>query len=241
MQNRYVGDIGDYVKLAILRKLARDRKLGVAWWLFPDENHNGDGGHREYMERPEQWKRYDPGLFDALVLINNRKSRDVRAIEDASLLPNAVFARDKVPCDVRPFAQRPEARQEWLSGMRARFKDCDVLFLDPDNGVAPPGLKPTLQRAGKSVFAEDITALTQNDRPMIVYHHQTRRKGGHQIEICHIAEELRSGGFRVSGVLRAKPWSPRAFFILNGDEDLSHRAVEIPNHWDSWISWNPKP
>jgi hypothetical protein len=39
MQNRYVGDIGDYVKLAILRALSSCRSLGVAWWLFSDESH----------------------------------------------------------------------------------------------------------------------------------------------------------------------------------------------------------
>lgn len=43
MQNRYVGDIGDYVKLAILRALLPGRRLGVAWWLYPDERHNRDG------------------------------------------------------------------------------------------------------------------------------------------------------------------------------------------------------
>ena len=51
MQNRYVVDIGDDVKLAILRELAHGRSLGVVWWLFPDEHHNADGGHREYLER----------------------------------------------------------------------------------------------------------------------------------------------------------------------------------------------
>ena len=50
MQNRYVADIGDYVKLAILRKLALGRSLGVVWWPSPDEHHNADGGHREYLE-----------------------------------------------------------------------------------------------------------------------------------------------------------------------------------------------
>ena len=60
MQNRYVADIGDYVKLAILRKLALGRSLGVVWWLFPDEHHNADGGHREYLERQNVWKDFDP-------------------------------------------------------------------------------------------------------------------------------------------------------------------------------------
>ena len=35
MQNRYVGDIGDYLKLGILCALLHGHRLGVAWWLYP--------------------------------------------------------------------------------------------------------------------------------------------------------------------------------------------------------------
>jgi hypothetical protein len=52
VQNRYVGDIGDYLKLGILRALSPGYHLGVAWWLFPDEGHNGDGRHISYLSRP---------------------------------------------------------------------------------------------------------------------------------------------------------------------------------------------
>lgn len=48
MQDRYVGDIGDYVKLGILRALMPGERLGVAWWLYPDEAHNADGRHIGY-------------------------------------------------------------------------------------------------------------------------------------------------------------------------------------------------
>jgi hypothetical protein len=44
MQNRYVSDIGDYLKLGILRALSPRYRLGVAWWPYPDEDHNGNGG-----------------------------------------------------------------------------------------------------------------------------------------------------------------------------------------------------
>ena len=44
MQNRYVGDIGDYLKLGILRALSPGYHLGVAWWLFPDEATMGTAG-----------------------------------------------------------------------------------------------------------------------------------------------------------------------------------------------------
>jgi hypothetical protein len=60
--------------LAILRALAPGRSLGVAWWLFPDEHHNDDGGHREYLEREKGWRHFDPELFDALLKIDEEKS-----------------------------------------------------------------------------------------------------------------------------------------------------------------------
>ncbi|MGD0841040.1 MAG: hypothetical protein ABSA32_07785, partial [Candidatus Acidiferrales bacterium] len=80
MQNRYVADVGDYVKFAILRKLAAGRRLGVVWWLFPNEDHNADGSHRKYLDRPDKWRHFDCGLFDVLLKIQREKVRDVRAI-----------------------------------------------------------------------------------------------------------------------------------------------------------------
>ena len=66
MQNRYVSDIGDYVKLGILRALSPGYRLGVAWWLYPDESHTKDGRHIDYLRHPYQWWKFDPPLFDAL-------------------------------------------------------------------------------------------------------------------------------------------------------------------------------
>ena len=48
MQDRYFGDVGDFGKYGLLRVLCGlwggpNFKLGVVWYLFPDENHNADG------------------------------------------------------------------------------------------------------------------------------------------------------------------------------------------------------
>ena len=239
MQNRYVADIGDYVKLAILRTLAPGRSLGVVWWLFPDEHHNADGSHREYLKKPNEWKDFDRKLFDALLKIEEGKQRDVHALEKAANIPDAVFVSDLIPCEARPFSRRPEARSQWLEGVKAKLKDCNLVFLDPDNGIASERLKLTWRRAGKSVKIEEMKALQENNRAMVVYHHQTRRKGGHDIEIRDLAKQLRRKGLHVSGTLRAKPRSPRVFFILNGDQELHDRAKSIAERWKGWISWYP--
>jgi len=238
MQNRYVGDIGDYVKLAILRRLARGRRLGVAWWLFQDEDRNGDGGHREYLDRPEEWRRFDPSLFDALAIINKGDRRAVCLLENPSLLPNASFVRELVPCEILPFAQRPLERSRWLRDIRTRFKDRDLLFLDPDNGITPERLSLMRRSAGKSVSISELQELSENRRTIIVYHHHSRRKGGHIQELRYLAQRLRDGGFRVSGALRARPWSPRSFFILDGDGEFCMGARDISRIWDGRIEWH---
>ncbi len=240
MQNRYVADIGDYVKFAILRALAPGRSLGVAWWLFRDEDHNADGGHREYLGQEDKWKQFDPILFEALSKIEKEKTLHVNAIEKAAVLRGAVFAADPVPCEVLPFSLRPARRNTWLAGIQNKFKDCDLIFLDPDNGIAPERLKLTRRLAGKSVTIAEIKALEAHNRAIVVYHHQTRFRGGHRSEIHDLAARLKSSGLHVSGALRANPWSPRVFFILNGDAELNNRARTVAEHWHPRISWHPE-
>ncbi len=99
VQNRYVDDIGDYLKLGLLRALSPGPQLGIAWWLYPDETHNRDGRRVGYLQQPNRWRNFDPVLFDVLAKIVASNRREVRALEDAKLLPGANFASEAVPVD----------------------------------------------------------------------------------------------------------------------------------------------
>jgi hypothetical protein len=187
------------------------------------------------MERPEEWRRFDCDLFDGLLRIDRENTRDVAALEP--FLPDALFERRYVPCGALPYSHRPIERHNWLLDVRRRFEDRDLIFLDPDNGIAPKSLKPTQRRAGKSVFISGIKELKDSHRAIVIYHHHSMFKGGHEAELRSIAGRLKADGFRVCGALRAKPWSPRAFFILDGDEELCSRALDIERRWDGWIKW----
>lgn len=117
VQNRYAGDIGDYLKLAILRALSRGYRLGIAWWLYPDESHNGDGRHIGYLSDPGRWRHFDPDLFDALAAIVASCQRDVQALETANILPGAIFANEVIPRGGK-IAGRQRARCDWFESVR---------------------------------------------------------------------------------------------------------------------------
>lgn len=238
MQNRYVGDIGDYVKLSILRKLMPGYHLGVAWWLFPDEDHNTDGRHVDYLNQPEKWRHFDPQLFDALGGIVTSGQRNVRALEAASILHGALFASDVIPVG-GTIAEPPQMRRQWFKTVNHTLDAADLVFVDPDNGLEPAGHTPGSSKAGKSILLTELHALATPGRCLIVYHHQTRRQGGHHFEIEHWADRLRASGFAMVDALRAKPYSPRVFFLLDAPADVRQRAEQIASNWQGLITWHP--
>ena len=235
MQNHFAGDIGDYLKLGILRALSPGYRLGVAWWLHPDES-DGNGQHVGYIHRAGQWRHFDPALFDALHRIVMSGQRNVQALAAAGLLPGAMFHDGLVPTGG---PNRQAARRDWFRTVVATLSDADLVFVDPDNGLEPNGFRHGAAKSGKSVQLSELHGLARPDRCLVVYHHQTRRAGGHLAEILHWLERLRDEGFRTVDALRCKPYSPRVFFLLNAPEVIRQRAARIEAGWHPCITWHP--
>lgn len=93
MQDRYVGDVGDFVTYGLLRVLcaAGTGRLGVVWYLVADETHNADGRHVTYLQAGnrigKQLRVCDPSLFDALLGIVESEQRRVHSVERSDVLP----------------------------------------------------------------------------------------------------------------------------------------------------------
>jgi hypothetical protein len=91
MQNRYVGDVGDYGKYALLRHLCavdvgKSLRLAVVWCLFPDETLNNDGKHISYL-KDSGFARLDPELHTTLNSIVSLGRRHVSTIAELGCLP----------------------------------------------------------------------------------------------------------------------------------------------------------
>src|SRR5262249_40298387 len=98
MQNRYVGDVGDFGKYALLRRLGgigneRPLRLGVVWCLYPDENHNSDGRHVSYLESLE-FTQLDAELASLLRKAVKSGRRSISVIRASGTLPSGTVFYD---------------------------------------------------------------------------------------------------------------------------------------------------
>ena len=233
MQDRYVGDIGDYAKYSLLRALSRGRKLGVSWYLFPDED-NGDGGHVGYLLRPDKWRAPDPQTFDALRKIMGRffhieQDRSVAAIEQSGLLRDATtFWSGLTVCQGRRGRGQAEWRGDWFRDSMEHLRDCDIVFADPDNGLRKrEEFKPGQRKSGKSICEDEALSLAANGRPVVVYHHNAMLPGGNCAAVRYWQRRLGRGTCAV----RWRRVSPRSFFILNCTQELRSRAEKWCERW----------
>ena len=228
MQDRYVGDIGDFVKYALLRVVTGESKLGVAWYLHPNECASADGRHTDYLTFPAEWRCLDEDLFDGLKKIVESTRRSVTAVEASKVLPDVVFADERLDIAKVPVSCRSSWRRIWFEGVRRRLDGCDVVFADPDNGLLPDSrFQPTVKRSAKSIPEQEVRDLSAG-RPMVVYHHNTRRKGGHRAEIADWQSRLPG---RVYAYYWRR-WSNRTFFLVNGDSRTVARLGTFAKRWD---------
>ena len=160
-------------------------------------------------------------------------------MQASHLIPGATYADDVIP-NSGPIAQRLSARRAWLVGVQRTLKQADLLFLDPDNGLEPAGFHPTALKSGKSITLSELRELVMPGRCLIVYHHQSRRRGGHYAEMKHCAARPRASGFATVDALRGRPYSPRAYFLLDAPTDVRHRAEAIERYWEGLITWHPE-
>ena len=224
MQNRYAGDIGDFGKFILLKKVFANSvdRIGVIWYLFPDESHNGDGQHIQYVTNPE-YSKCDNHLINGLSKVI-KGNRAVSALETSSLLSNNTVYYSK-PLDFHITynkqskahkEKRIQLRLQWLNEAIDSVKKCNVVFLDPDNGLEIKSVSKLSQiKSGKFALYYEVERFFNNKNTCVIYHH-LNRNSTHQEQMKYRANELKNAVQHDSVVfgIRFYPYSPRAYFIL---------------------------
>src|SRR5262249_45914323 len=114
MQDRYVGDVGDFAKYALLRRIAgrvaeSAVSLGVVWCNHPNELGNNDGRHISYLHRAD-FAMLDVELIGTLKNIVTSGQRSIRTIQRSGIFPRATVFCDSPSCLPRGPGHKREER-----------------------------------------------------------------------------------------------------------------------------------
>ena len=190
MQDRYVGDVGDFAKYALLRRLIgrpgeRQTRLGLVWCLFPNEAHNNDGRHVAYLGKAE-FQGMDDALLDALHKIVKSGHRCIAAVNDSGLFPEGTTfcnAATAPRVGLRPLrSDLLRHRAAWLTLCLRSTEKCDLVFFDPDNGVEAASVPKHHPNAGKYIYWDELVQFWYRRQALLVYHHLNRTKpAAHQV------------------------------------------------------------
>lgn len=219
MQDRYTGDIGDFGKLGLLRKLGARLSIGVNWYLAPDETHNGDGRHTKYLEK-DSFCACDDLLWNVLKQIVQSGERKVSALENADLL-SAVYFSEEVPFSGATKVERKTSRKEWHQQALEALKGCDLVFVDPDNGLMVPSAQGG-PKSVKFVLPEELEDYYKQGSSVVYYQHKARRAD--EFYMKQHQELLASGAFvGATGTgLKFIPTSQRYYFFI---VQPKHKAI----------------
>lgn len=194
MQDRYVGDIGDFANNGLLRWLCGKPelpgchpdspvgklKLGVVEYFNEPtvaEAKNRDGKRIQYLctcpvicgpDNKRDYRDCDVPLYDALKGIVEDEERNVGEVRRRGILP--------CPCAsyyCAPIYGQVD-RGQWLKEALEKVKGAEVVFLNPDKGIALEKQIPASNSSPEHVYMDELKHFVKRMQSLVIYHHFDR-------------------------------------------------------------------
>jgi|ERR1051326_224245 hypothetical protein len=246
MQNRYIGDVGDFGKYALLRALGDERlkraiKIAVVWCLYPDESHNDDGRHISYLESTD-FVELDIQLVQLLRNAIKSGRRNISVISTGRALPTGTVFYDVTlcPANVRHLsrADRIGHRTMWLEGCLRATRDSDLVFFDPDNGLEVTSVPKHHLRSGKYMYWDELLPFWKRKQSLLIYHHLNRTKSAPD-QVCEMMTAIRMKF--ANAIVRSlvfRRGSCRVFWLIRHRSALGRKIerridIFLKNGWEA--------
>ena len=166
-------------------------RLGVVSYLHPDESDTGDGKLTDYLVDPKENAKFrdcDPHLYDTLKYLLDNDKRNLAEVRKSGILTvvdgahydKCLIYPDK---DTRP--GRVEKRKKWLDEAIETTKGTEIVFINPDNGIAKNKNESKRYRnsngprnpgGNKYVYTDELQrfAKAEDGKSLVIYHHLGR-------------------------------------------------------------------
>ena len=215
MKNQYFGDIYDYIKYGLLRRLSRCGEISTAicWMLTPNDGRR-DGHRVHYLSDPEEWRTFDPPVFDCLrTAVLDVNERNVKIVEKSGILPNTSFYSHVL-------TDGADERRKYFDGFLRISQGKQLVFFDPDNGLEIKSVKYGQKGASRYLFLSEVSQSFSAGHSVLVYQHMPPKPRDPLIETLS-RRLIRATGSHVVYAFR----TPRvAFLLVPQTSQLTHFA-----------------
>ncbi len=221
MQERYLGDIHDFYKFNFLKFLSLriNEKIGLNWY-FVDPKKIGDtefkkkdGEKRNYLVKSE-YSCLDWELKNEMISLKLPKNRKLKEFTKKTHLKKFVdFYNEELST---------ANRKLWFKNSISYFKDNNLVFLDPDNGLSKK--KNNNKNSIKYVFLDEIKEYNQNGKTIIYTQFQSFNKN-HKVFLLEIVKFLRSKNLKVNLPIIRNRTAPNTFFLTIGNNKNLSRIL----------------
>jgi hypothetical protein len=185
----------------------------------PDEITTNDGKHINYTSSGsgmrDVFRSCDPELYDDLVGLLADGVRRVARLQALGSLPES--ARHFVaPLDFRGTGRwvRPGLRFSWLKDALDETRDCDLVFIDPDNGLETASVGRYGARGPKYAYLDDLELFVRREQSLVIYQHMNRTASASvqaRLRVAQIQDRL---GVACLPPLRFRRGSGRLYLIV---------------------------
>lgn len=231
MQHRYVPDLGDFSKFAVIDALSGQGTLRTAliWYLVNPhevkEAHNNDGKHTRYLEDDRVgYAKCNAALYRRFQAIHATGEKHVGVYARQHVLPNVNYFPEPLSYDGHSISERAAWRAGWLERALVRASESDLVVLDPDNGLSADRVLIQSQAAVKYATLDECAAFhNTGQRTLVVYQHAHRQGTVAQQADNALARLSRHLGVVRQDVfaLRFHRGTARCYLVVPGNSDVS--------------------
>ena len=221
MNDSFVADIGDFAKYGLLRALCSPNppdgqpslSIGVVWYRTPNHSSVPCGGNTEKVTRKylvpsthnlEHFAACDPHVYSGLQIINSGPL-SLEAVRRQGVLPKGtVFVEDVLTV---------RHRAGYLGTALTTVDPCDIVFLDPDNGIIDTS--PYLSRRSvEHCYLDEIQQFITLGKSLVVYQHFDHNSLAEESIADRFKDLLGLAPHRRPFALRWRRVQGRAFLVL---------------------------
>ena len=217
MQQRYLGDIHDFQKFVFVKFLSCTfkQKIGLNWYLVDPKKIgkkevNKKDGEKRYFLKKNEFKTIDRKIYDEFVKLKSKKSRNINTFTQNTHMGQYVsFYNKKIPL---------LNREKWVLDSLNFFKENDIIFLDPDNGLLKN--KKSKKASLKYVLLSEIESYLSNKKTVIFTQFQSFNKTN-IIYLNEINNYLKMKNISINCPVVINRTAPNTIFIsLSSDKKM---------------------